>query len=231
MIDAAYFVTGTDTRVGKTFIASALLIAAAERGLRTLAVKPVSAGCEDHGDGLVNDDALRLQRLATRRLDYRDVNPVALEPAIAPHIAAAAVGIELAADRLVRHCRRLRRDEADLMLVEGAGGWFVPLNAEETMADVCVGLEIPAILVVSMKLGCLNHAVLTAEAITACGVRLAAWVAVCVEAGMAEFEANIEALRLRLPGPCLGIVPFLGTTCGPEDAVTFLDIDVLLERD
>lgn len=230
MIDATYFVTGTDTAVGKTFVASAILIRAAQCDLYTLAIKPVSAGCEDHGDGLVNDDALRLQELATVALDYDDVNPVALEPAIAPHLAAAEAGIALSAAALVAHCNHFRNREADLLLIEGAGGWLVPLNERETMADVCTALDVATVLVVSMKLGCLNHALLTADAMRSRGVRMAGWVANCVESGMARFEENVDTLRNRLPAPCLGVIPFLGTTCTPADAVTFLDIDPLLSQ-
>ena len=177
MVDRAalpnsFFITGSDTGVGKTLVATGLLLAAGRRGLRTIGIKPLSAGCERRANGqLFNSDALALQAAATVTLDYGSVNPVALEPFLAPHIAASQAGVELASADLVEHVTSLRSIDADLMIVEGAGGWLVPLNASETMADVCRGLDMPAIMVVGMRLGCLNHALLTAAAMREAGVR------------------------------------------------------------
>ena len=202
------FVAGTDTDVGKTAIAAGLLRAARKHGLRTVALKPVAAGCDVEDGVLVNDDARILQREATHVLDPREVNPVALEPAIAPHIAATRAGRELSADALVRHCAPFAaRDDVDWGVIEGAGGWLVPLNDSETLADVCEGLEADVVLVVGMRLGCLNHALLTAADVARRGLTLAGWVANVLPPEMDELEENVASLAARLPAPCLGRVP------------------------
>lgn len=222
------FVTGTDTGVGKTVVAAGLLRAAGRAGLRTVALKPVAAGCERSAGGLVNDDALQLMREAGARLDYADVNPVALEPPIAPHIAAARAGVELRAGALADHCRRVAaREPADWVVVEGAGGFLVPLNDEETLADLCVALDAEVILVVGMRLGCLNHALLSAARVAAAGLRLAGWVACQVEGEMPELEANLESLARRLDAPCLGRVPHVAGGDPVEAAARALDLEPL----
>ena len=225
---APYFVTGTDTEIGKTFIAAALLELARERGLRCAALKPVAAGCTVEGGELVNDDALQLIRASGTDLDYRTVNPVALEPAIAPHIAAAQAGVELDAARLSRHCLDALAADVDFAIVEGAGGWLVPLNATENLADVCLGIGARPILTVGMKLGCLNHALLTARAIAEAGAQLAGWVANSATPAMPVFEDNVVTLRQRLPAPCLGVVPYLGGGASHRQAMPYLDVDPLL---
>ena len=222
-----YFVTGTDTEVGKTVMAAALLSLARDRGLRCVALKPVAAGCSRENGQLVNDDALQLIAASGTDLDYGTVNPVALEPAIAPHIAAEQAGVELSAARLSAHCRTALSRDVDFAIVEGAGGWFVPLNAEETLADVCLDLRARPILVVGMKLGCLNHALLTAHAIAKAGAEMAGWVANCPEPEMPVFEENVATLRERLSAPCLGVVPHL-TAPSPQTAAAHLDIRPLL---
>ena len=226
----SFFITGSDTGVGKTLVATALLLAAGRRGLRTIGIKPLSAGCERRGqDQLFNNDALALQVAATVSLDYGTVNPVALEPFLAPHIAAAQAGVELVSADFVEHVASLQDIGADLVIVEGAGGWLVPLNASETMADVCRDSDLPAIMVVSMKLGCINHALLTAGAIRQSGVRLAAWVANSVEPEMIALEENLQTLHAGLSAPMLGTIPFKGVGCSAEDVVDHLDIELLLE--
>lgn len=223
-----YFVTGTDTEVGKTVIAAALLRLARQHGLRCAALKPVAAGCSRENGRLVNDDALQLIAASGTDLDYPTVNPVALEPAIAPHIAAEQAGIELSAAKLSAHCHAALARDIDFAIVEGAGGWFVPLNPTETLADVCLDLGARPILVVGMKLGCLNHALLTADAIAKAGVEMAGWVANCQEPEMPVFEENVATLRERLSAPCLGVVPHLGTAASPDAAALHLDIRPLL---
>ena len=218
-----YFVTGTDTGVGKTQVASALLLSAQAHGLRGLGLKPVAAGCA-HADGrLVNEDALLLQRCSSLSADYAAINPVALEPAIAPHLAAAQAGIVLRAAELADHVRAQAASGAEALLVEGAGGWLVPLNETETMADLAVALGYPVILVVGMRLGCINHALLTAAAITAAGLQLAGWVANGVTPEMEALAENVRALEQRLPALRLGTVPFLVGGCTPERLNTWLD--------
>ncbi|MCY4015295.1 MAG: dethiobiotin synthase [Gammaproteobacteria bacterium] len=223
-----YFVTGTDTEVGKTVIAAALLSLARDRGLRCVALKPVAAGCSRENGQLVNDDALQLIAASGTDLDYGTVNPVALEPAIAPHIAADQTGIELSAGQLSAHCRAALAGDVDFAIVEGAGGWFVPLNVTETLADVCLDLGARPILVVGMKLGCLNHALLTAEAIAQAGGEMAGWVANCPQPEMPFFEENVATLREHLSAPCLGVVPHLGPAASPQAAALHLDIRPLL---
>lgn len=203
----AYFVTGTGTDVGKTWISEALLWLARDRGLRSIALKPVASGCEATPDGLRNPDALALQGAMTESLPYSLVNPVALEPAIAPHIAAARIGIELSAADLARHCQQVLEHPHDFALIEGAGGWRVPLNERETMADLAIALRCPVILIVGMGLGCISNALLTAEAIRADGLRLAGWVANTTGEPMPFLQENLSFLGQYLNAPCLGQVP------------------------
>jgi len=220
-----WFVAGTDTGVGKTAVSCALMAAASASGLRTAAVKPVAAGCDDDGH---NDDALCLMAAMTEELEYSQVNPVALKAAIAPHIAANLVGKTLQASRLVGLCRGVMLGKADFVLIEGAGGWRVPINPRETLADVAVQLQVGVILVVGMRLGCINHALLTAEAIRRDGLQLAAWVANQPGLRMARHEENLETLRQMLPAPLLGDVPFLPDWDATE-AADHLDLHFLTE--
>ena len=225
----AFFITGTDTGVGKTVIASGLLAAANARGMRSLALKPVAAGCIDNGQGLRNEDALLLQQTASIALPYQQINPVALAPAIAPHIAAQQAGITLSAAALVTHCDTVLAQPVDIAVIEGAGGWRVPLNAHETLADVAKALARPIILVVSMRLGCINHTLLTAEAIVNDGLLLAGWVANIDS--MTVYKDNVESIAARLPAPCLGEVPMLpqrGGSIDPQCVAQYLDLDRLV---
>lgn len=223
----AFFVTGSDTGVGKTLIATALLRAAARGGLRTIGMKPVAAGLDGERAGAAyNRDALALRDAATIDLDYATVNPVLLRRAMAPHVAAAIEGIELRVAELARHCRGVLRTDADLVIAEGAGGWLVPLNDTETMADLVSELGLPVILVVGMRLGCLNHALLTAAAIRARGLALAGWVANCMTVDMPALDENIDSLRARLGAPLLGCVPRVADA---DAAAACLDLRVLLD--
>jgi dethiobiotin synthetase len=202
----SWFVTGTDTGVGKTAVSCALLAAAAEAGLRTAAIKPVAAGCDENAH---NEDALQLMMSMTEDLDYSQVNPVALDAPVAPHIAASLQNKQIQASRLVGLCRGVMSGAADFVLIEGAGGWRVPINRRETLADVATQLQVGVILVVGMQLGCINHALLTAEAIRRDGLQLAAWVANQPGPRMARHEENLDTLRQLLPAPLLGDVPFV----------------------
>ena len=167
-----------------------------------------------------------MQQAASVELEYAQVNPVALEPAIAPHIAAQQAGIRLEAGALINHVRELLNRDCDLSVIEGAGGWLVPLNETETMADVCAGLGAVAVLVVGIRLGCLNDAQITASAIEQSGVRLGAWVANCIVPAMPALEENLATLRDRLDAPCIGTIPFLDP-CSPASAKAFLDLTSL----
>jgi dethiobiotin synthetase len=222
----AWFVTGTDTEVGKTAISCALLMAAAAAGLRTAAVKPVAAGCDHNGH---NDDALQLLECMTEPLGYAQVNPVALEAAIAPHLAAEREGRRLQAGRLAGICRGVMLGKADFVLVEGAGGWRVPINPRETLADLAVQLQFGVILVVGMRLGCINHALLTAEAIRRDGLELVGWVANQPGERMVCHEENLDTLQRLLPAPLLGDVPCL-QPFDPAAAGKLLSIERLTKQ-
>ena len=213
------FIAGTDTDVGKTLIAAGLLRAFANKGLTTCALKPVAAGCEQKDGVLSNDDALLLQEVATVKLPYAQVNPVALMVSCAPHIAASLEGRRLQVTRLEGFCRGVLMQSAKVCVIEGAGGWRVPLNEREMMSDLVKALNAPVVLVVGMRLGCLNHALLAAEAIARDGLPLVGWVANCIDAEMPYLNENIETLKRMMPAPCLGVVPHLGVELVQGDAV------------
>lgn len=219
----AYFVTGTDTGVGKTTVTCALLAAAKTRGLTTLALKPVASGCEETEDGLRNDDALALQAVMTASLSYQEINPVALRAPLSPHLAAAAAGRRLTLMQIAGYCRGTLMQKADLKLVEGAGGWRVPVSDRELLSGLPRLLGTPVILVVGIRLGCINHAILTAEAILKDGVRLAGWVANIVDPDMAALDENLQTLKELLPAPCLGVLPWAP---GAEAAVMAAQLDL-----
>lgn len=230
MAKKTYFVTGTDTGVGKTMVSAAILHAARAMGKRTLAMKPIASGCERTQEGLRNEDALMLQEAISEPLAYELINPVALEPAIAPHVAAEQAGRHITADRLVGFCRGLQIRPADLLLVEGAGGWRVPLNDRETYAEFPRLLQMPVILVVSLKLGCINHALLSAEAIRNDGLALAGWVANRAEPEpMACEQDTLNYLVNHMGTPCLGILPWMANG-RPEVLAKYLNIDGLFEN-
>jgi dethiobiotin synthetase len=205
----AYFVTGTDTEVGKTTVAAGMLHAARLQGLSTAAAKPVASGCVKTEQGLRNDDALALLAQCSLPLRYEEVNPQAFEPAIAPHLAAREAGVVLDVASLYQPVREVLDRGADFSLVEGAGGWRVPLSGTQTLSDLAIALGLPVILVVGVRLGCINHAVLTAEAIARDDLQLAGWVANIVEPQTSRLEDNLATLAERLPAPCLGHVPRL----------------------
>jgi dethiobiotin synthetase len=217
------FITGTDTDVGKTVVACGFLAAANQKGLRTAAIKPVAAGCEVTEQGITNSDALQLQAAASHKLSYQQINPVALEPAIAPHIAAAEAGVRMSASRLVGYCRGVSLLPVDMVIIEGAGGWRVPINSRETLADVAQELECAVIVVVGMRLGCLNHALLTMEAIRRDGLQIAGWVANVLDTEMPRLQENIDTLKQSIDEPCLGIVPRLDDL-SPEQVASFLTV-------
>ena len=213
-----WFVTGTDTDAGKTLVTSSLLYAARQQQLSTLGLKPVASGSDQTSEGLRNDDALALQQQSVPLVDYATVNPIAFAPAIAPHLAAMEAGQPLEVSAIVSSLSEtLSQIPRDFTLIEGVGGWRVPLNDQEDFADLAIALELPVILVVGLKLGCLNHARLTAEAIRADGLVLAGWVGSVADPAFAtnatRLEANIAHLNAKLEAPCLGIIPHLDAPC------------------
>lgn len=204
----SFFVTGTDTACGKTAVSLGLMWALRQSGLRVLGMKPVASGSRVTSDGLRNDDALRLQAQASGPLPYAAVNPYAFEPPLAPHIAAQQAGVEIELARLRRAYRELAA-AADAVIVEGVGGWHVPLGPDTDLPDLVRALELPVLLVVGLKLGCLNHALLSVESILSSAVPLAGWVATPVERDMPARDENLAALETRIAAPCLGVVPWL----------------------
>jgi len=222
----AYFIAGTDTDVGKTTIAAGLLHAARLQGLSTLAAKPVASGCAVTSKGLRNADALALIDQSTVQLPYERVNPFAFEPAIAPHLAAREAGVALALPALLKAMQGILAEGADFTLIEGAGGWRVPLSDHANLSDLAIALKLPVILVVGVRLGCINHALLSAEAIARDGLQLAGWVANVIEPRTSRLEENLASLAERLPAPCLGRVPKLQQASA--DAVAeHLQLDLL----
>lgn len=225
MAKKTFFVTGTDTDAGKTFIASALLHKANSEGLRSLALKPVASGSESRDEGLRNSDALILQEAMSEELDYEQINPYAFEPAIAPHIAAEQAAVRLNASRLAGFCRGALFTPHDFSVVEGAGGWRVPLNDREDFSDLAKELSLPVILVVGLRLGCINHALLTLEAIRRDGLKVAGWVANHVDPNMSCMEENLETLKQRMTAPYLGFVPHLAGQAGAsKQAAAYLTL-------
>lgn len=205
----AFFITGTDTDAGKTTVAAGLLCAARRLGFSTLAIKPVASGCDLTAQGLRNSDALALAQHSSIKLPYAHINPFAFTPAIAPHLAAQLAGVKLNVETLQNACSQVLSQQADLTLIEGAGGWRVPISANQTMADLAKALQLPVILVVGVRLGCINHALLTAEAIARDGLELAGWVANYVEPDMPALAENLISLEQHLKTPCLAQIPWV----------------------
>jgi dethiobiotin synthetase len=202
------YVTGTDTGAGKTTASVALLHALRARGLRAVGMKPLASGCERDADGRWrNDDALALQAASDPRPAYDDVNPFALPLPVAPEFAAREAGIEVTLPLILAAHARLAA-QADFVLVEGVGGWMAPLTATFDQIDLVRALDLPVVLVVGMRLGCLNHARLSARAIEADGARLAGWIASEVDPDMDRRDENFDALCRRLQAPCLGRLPW-----------------------
>lgn len=218
------FVTGTDTGVGKTVVAVALLRALAGRGLRAVGMKPVAAGAEIGPGGLVNDDVTALIRASNVHALPELVNPYCFELAIAPHLAAAAAGATVTLERIEQAYGALA-GRAERVVVEGAGGLLVPLNDREDFADLVARLGLPVVLVVGMRLGCLNHALLTEAVARQRGLRLAGWVANRIDPDMGAFDGNLRVLERRIPAPLIGILPF-----APDpgaDMAQFLRLELL----
>lgn len=221
----AYFITGTDTEIGKTLTTCTLLHALAQQGLRTAGMKPVAAGAQLRDGVWHNEDADLLAAAATLDLPTSLTTPYLLREAAAPHIAAAQEGVSIDLAH-IRACYAQVAAAADAVVVEGVGGFRVPLNAREDTADLAQQLGLPVILVVGLRLGCLNHALLSAEAIVARGLTFAGWVANVVDLGMPYGMDNIDALATRLPAPLLGCVPRLPAAL-PSAAAEHLDFSHL----
>jgi len=201
---AGFFITGTDTDVGKTYVAARIIEAFAQSGVRVSGFKPVASGAEQLQGRWANSDALNLMDQASVELPYEKVNPYCFEPAIAPHIAAQQASVEIKHEPIMSAYKK-HLDHSDMVIVEGAGGWKVPLGDELGFDDIASDLGLPIILVVGVKLGCINHALLTEEAILNKGCRLAGWVANSCQENFEQFPENLDTLKQRMRSPCIGV--------------------------
>ena len=220
------FVSGTDTGIGKTCASTALLHALRARGLRASGMKPVASGCRATPQGLRNDDAEALLAASDPVPDYADCNPYALAEPIAPHIAARLAGVEIDIGTARAACARIAAN-ADRVVVEGVGGWAVPFSAQSMQVDLVRALGLPVVLVVGLRLGCLNHALLSHAAIAADGCVLAGWIANRIEPAMPFAESNLHALQARIDAPLLGVIEHAHTLFDARAAARLLDVDAL----
>jgi dethiobiotin synthetase len=206
-MNRGWFVTGTDTGIGKSLASATLLHALRARGLRAVGMKPLASGCEATPEGWRNEDALALQAASSPRPAYADVNPFALPNPLAPELAASDAGIRVTLAPIVSAFERLSA-QADAVVVEGVGGWAAPLSATLDQADLARVLDLPVVMVVGLRLGCISHARLTARAIERDGLRLAGWIANDIDPAMARADDNFELLKQRLPVACWGRLPY-----------------------
>lgn len=221
-----WFITGTDTGVGKTTVAAALLWSLSQSGQSCAGMKPVATGCRATPAGLRSDDAELLRSGSSVAVDPDDVNPYRFTAPVAPHLAAQATGTVIEFERIRTHFERLCR-RVSYVVVEGIGGWLVPLGTGTTLAQLARSLRLPVILVVGMRLGCLNHALLTAASVREHRLSLAAWVANQIDPGMDLFDDNVEALRQRINAPLLGVLPHLSSGGSPAVAAAQLRLSQL----
>lgn len=205
------FVTGTDTEVGKTVVAAALVRAGVRAGRRSAGMKPVASGCLRRGNELWSEDASALVDASNVSLEMSLVNPYRFEPPIAPHLAAADVEVDISADAIVDAAKSISR-ECDYLIVEGVGGWKVPLGPRLDVSGLARAIGFPIVLVVALRLGCINHALLSAEAISSSGCHLVGWIANAIDPSMARQQSNVETLAGTLGAPCWGVVPMLEDT-------------------
>lgn len=219
-----YFVTGTDTGVGKTLISCALLYAFAAQGNSVAGMKPVAAGCDEDG---LNEDVKKLRAATSILASLGQINPYSFLRPVAPHIAARNAGVQINLQRILESYNELAA-QAEVVIVEGAGGFRVPLNDTEDGADLALALGLPVILVVGMRLGCLNHALLTVRAISDCGLVCDGWIANVLDDEMTALDENIEALQQRIEAPLLAVVPWQANPDARSIAAQ-LDLDLLLE--
>jgi dethiobiotin synthetase len=228
MTALSLFVAGTDTEIGKTFVSCALLHGFARAGLRAAAMKPIASGAIERDGMLHNEDADQLDAAANVALPNDIRTPFMMREAIAPHIAAAREGVSLNIERIVE-AHAFALTQADVVVVEGVGGFRVPLTDTLDTADLALALNLPVVLVVGMRLGCISHALLTAEAIRSRGLKLAGWVANRVDPNMLFPDENIQALRQRLQAPLIGVIPHLASSEAAR-AADHLDIGLLQDQ-
>jgi dethiobiotin synthetase len=216
----ALFITGTDTGIGKTYATVLLVQQLIAHGYRVAALKPVASGADLIDGGLRNEDALQLQRVSNVPLSYDEVNPYCLAEPISPHLAAAAANVCIDFAIIEKQLRSLQ-SRADVILVEGVGGWLAPLRDDATIADLVCSLRLPVILVVGLRLGCLNHAVLSARAIVESGIELAGWIANAIDASYSQVDASLLYLRTHIAAPLMGLISHNGTTLQQQNVSLF----------
>lgn len=201
------FVTGTDTGIGKTLVSCALLSVLKSRGFSAQGMKPIASGCERSAVGLRNDDAQQLIKHSSQQLPYSMVNPYAFEEAVAPHLVAAQSNIQIDIDVIKQQYRKIAM-QCDHVVVEGVGGWLVPINRQQTMADLAISLQLPVIMVVGLRLGCINHALMTYQSIKDTGLLCLGWVANTIDPTMQFIDENRASIAQRLEIPLLGTIPY-----------------------
>jgi len=228
-LSGRYFLTGTDTEVGKSLVCASLLNRVKNEGGCVQGLKPIAAGCEynELERRWENQDALLLQHVSSRPMSYEALNPVALPNPCSPHLAAAMAGVEIDPIHIASMIKENCWEDADLILVEGAGGWFAPIQSKKTMADLAVSLGFPVLMVVGLRLGCLNHAYLTQQAIKSSGLKLAGWFANHCTEGFADAAENIAWLSEALGAPCLGEVSYQRQQTGQSSSDSFLGYPVI----
>jgi dethiobiotin synthetase len=218
-----FFITGTDTEIGKTFVTCALLHAYAQQGISCLGMKPIAAGAEWRDEAWHNEDVDQICAASSVKAPLQLLAPYLMRTPAAPHIVAKAEQVEISLPHILASYRNLQT-HAQAVLVEGAGGFIVPIDDQHTMVDLAQHIALPVILVVGLRLGCINHALLSVQAIAASGLRLAGWVANTVDANMLYLEDNVAALTERIAAPCLGVLPRLAS---PELAGPYLNLNAL----
>jgi len=224
----AVFITGTDTDAGKTLVTLGLMHSLQDQGLRVNGMKPVAAGVSEIDGNTVNEDAQLIYRQSSKVLPYELINPWLFEPAIAPHIAAQQANRKIDFQPIKAALNEIKK-QSDLVVVEGAGGWLVPLNEKQDVADMAVIMNLPVILVVGLQLGCINHARLTLQAIEAAGCRAIGWIGTQIDPQMMNVDENIKTLKQYLPVQCLGIVPWLESR-DAKTVASYINSETLMDE-
>ncbi|MBU0745006.1 MAG: dethiobiotin synthase [Gammaproteobacteria bacterium] len=228
-IARGFFITGTDTSVGKTLIAASITCALINEGKRVCAIKPIASGCAVIDNKLFNNDALILQKFSScSDLLYPDINPFAFQDPVAPHLAAKKNRIKLSVAGVIRASRRALTCEADYIVIEGAGGCCTPVSDHESMLDLAKAYGYPVVLVVGVRLGCINHTVLTYEHMRSSGVKISGWIANVVDKKMLYLQENIESMRECIKAPLLGVVPYINGV-NPEKILRFLELENIIQ--
>ncbi len=222
-----FFIAGTDTGVGKTLITTTLLVLLKKHFFKTIALKPIASGCITTSTGLGNNDAYLLQKYMSEKLTYAEINPFAFLEPIAPHIAAKIAKQPLSVKIIMDACQNILKKPADYLFIEGIGGWLVPLNSHETTADLAKAFGYPIILVVGMRVGCLNHTLLTIESMQKKSINIAGWIANSMQPEMPYLNKHIKALKKFIPAPLLGIIPYL-ENIEPYLVAPYIDLPLLI---